>query len=110
MGKGARHWLRYLNREGLVLLLRDLVLESETLKGELAEQETVRPRGGEQAGADTAETPVPQAEPESEPIMIEEIYGWKPETDAFGPDDAWSGQKDDPSKAVRPTSAEGRAE
>ncbi|MCE5344454.1 MAG: hypothetical protein LLF96_12850 [Eubacteriales bacterium] len=100
MGKGAKHWLKYLNREGLVLLLRELALESDTLKEHLTDVEKALDNEILRASeiADATETATDDTgEP---PVMIEEIYGWQPEIDAFGPDEAWNGQTTDPSKAV----------
>ena len=100
MRKHARHWLKYLNREGLVLLLRDMSSESDTVKGILADTEKTLSDIKQRNGPNAAEAAGDEEEAGTQPVIIEEIYGWRPEIDAFGPDEEWNGQVTDPSKAV----------
>jgi hypothetical protein len=109
MGKSAKHWLKYLDREGLVLLLRELAVESGTMKEHLTDVEKALYEEIMQADRRAAAQEAEANEPEEPPVIIEEIYGWQPEIDAFGPDEAWGGQTTDPSKAITAGSTEEHA-
>jgi hypothetical protein len=107
MGRYARHWLKYLNREGLVLLLRDMTLEGDTLKGKLSDTEKSLSDIERKVAEDEAARN--EQEAGAQPVMIEEIYGWRPEIDAFGPDEEWNGQSGDPNRAAKANPTEEQA-